>query len=105
GGRRAGALAPSRPPPSGLTLETTETALMASFDEAIERLDALKDLGIELAIDDFGTGYSSLRYLRRMPLNSLKIDKSFVESIGRPGDEPELLRAIVDLGEIFGLTV
>jgi EAL domain-containing protein (putative c-di-GMP-specific phosphodiesterase class I) len=101
----AEALAASQLDPSGLTLEITETALMASFDEAIERLDALKDLGVELAIDDFGTGYSSLRYLRRMPLNSLKIDKSFVESIGQSGDEPELLRAIVDLGEIFGLTV
>src|SRR5205823_10997753 len=80
--------------PEELTLEITETALMESFDAAIAQLDALKELGVQLAIDDFGTGYSSLRYLRRLPLDSLKIDKSFVESIGRSGDEPALLRAI-----------
>ena len=90
---------------SGLTLEITETALMRNVDAAIEQLGALKELDVELAIDDFGTGYSSLRYLRRLPLDSMKIEKSFVAGIGRPDDEPELLRAIVDLAEIFGLTV
>jgi diguanylate cyclase (GGDEF)-like protein len=91
--------------PSGLTLEITETALMGSFEKAIEQLDALKRLGVDLAIDDFGIGYSSLRYLRRLPLDNLKIEKSFVEGIGRSDDEPALLRAIVDLADIFGLEV
>jgi EAL domain-containing protein (putative c-di-GMP-specific phosphodiesterase class I) len=90
---------------SGLTLEITETALMGSFETAIEQLRELKRLGVDLAIDDFGIGYSSLRYLRRLPLHALKIERSFVEGIGRPDDEPELLRAIVDLADIFGLEV
>jgi EAL domain-containing protein (putative c-di-GMP-specific phosphodiesterase class I) len=99
------ALAESQLDATGLTLEITETALMESFDEAIEEVDALKALGIDLAIDDFGTGYSSLRYLRRLPLDVMKIEKSFVDGIGRPGEEPDLLRAIVDLANIFGLRV
>ncbi len=101
----AEALATSQLDAPGLTLEITETALMGSFEAAIEQLDALKRLGVDLAIDDFGIGYSSLRYLRRMPLDALKIEKSFVEGIGRPDDEPALLRAIVDLADIFGLAV
>jgi diguanylate cyclase (GGDEF)-like protein len=90
---------------TGLTLEITETALMESFDNAIEQIDALNDLGVALAIDDFGTGYSSLRYLRRLPLDVMKIEKSFIGGIGGPGEEAELLRAIIDLARIFGLRV
>jgi predicted signal transduction protein with EAL and GGDEF domain len=101
----AEALAATQLDASSLTLEITETALMGSFEAAIEQLDALKDLGVDLAIDDFGIGYSSLRYLRRLPLDNLKIEKSFVDGIGQPSDEPALLRAIVDLADIFGLTV
>jgi diguanylate cyclase (GGDEF)-like protein len=99
------ALAAAQLDASGLTLEITETALMESFETAIQQLDALKRLGVDLAIDDFGIGYSSLRYLRRLPLDNLKIEKSFVDGIGRSDDEPALLRAIVDLADIFGLTV
>jgi EAL domain-containing protein (putative c-di-GMP-specific phosphodiesterase class I) len=99
------ALAESQLEATGLTLEITETSLMESFDDAIEEIDALKALGVDLAIDDFGTGYSSLRYLRRLPLDVMKIEKSFVGGIGRPDEEPALLRAIVDLANIFGLRV
>jgi EAL domain-containing protein (putative c-di-GMP-specific phosphodiesterase class I) len=99
------ALAESQLEATGLTLEITETSLMESFDDAIEEIDALKALGVDLAIDDFGTGYSSLRYLRRLPLDVMKIEKSFVDGIGRPDEEPALLRAIVDLANIFGLRV
>jgi diguanylate cyclase (GGDEF)-like protein len=101
----ADALAESQLDATGLTLEITETALMESFDTAIEQMDALNDLGVDLAIDDFGTGYSSLRYLRRLPLDVMKIEKSFIDGIGSPGEEAELLRAIIDLAGIFGLRV
>jgi diguanylate cyclase (GGDEF)-like protein len=101
----ADALAESQLEAAGLTLEITETALMESFDDALEEIDALKGLGVDLAIDDFGTGYSSLRYLRRLPLDVMKIEKSFVDGIGRPDEEPALLRAIIDLADIFGLRV
>jgi diguanylate cyclase (GGDEF)-like protein len=101
----ADALAESQLDATGLTLEITETALMESFDTAIEQMDALNELGVDLAIDDFGTGYSSLRYLRRLPLDVMKIEKSFIDGIGSPGEEAELLRAIIDLAGIFGLRV
>jgi len=101
----ADALEESQLEATGLTLEITETALMESFDDALEEIDALKALGVDLAIDDFGTGYSSLRYLRRLPLDVMKIEKSFVDGIGHLGEEPALLRAIIDLADIFGLRV
>jgi len=101
----AKALRTSELEPSALTLEITETALMEDLAAASTRLEELKELGVRLAIDDFGSGYSSLRYLRRFPLDFLKIDRSFVSEIGSPGEELELLRAIVDLGSIFGLRV
>ena len=100
----AEALRTSELEPSALTLEITETALMEDLAAASTRLEELKELGVCLAMDDFGSGYSSLRYLRRFPLDFLKIDRSFVSEIGS-GEELELLRAIVDLGSIFGLRV
>jgi diguanylate cyclase (GGDEF)-like protein len=99
------ALSASQLDGDGLRLEITETALMEDFEMALEQLEALKELGVEISIDDFGIGYSSLRYLRRLPLDSLKIEKSFLDGIGRSDEEPALLRAIIDLAEIFGLTV
>jgi len=88
-----------------LTLEITESALMVDVDEVLPRLRALKDLGLRLAIDDFGTGYSSLAYLRRFPVDILKIDKAFVDAAaaGVPGGA-ELVRAIVDLSRSLQLT-
>jgi EAL domain-containing protein (putative c-di-GMP-specific phosphodiesterase class I) len=82
--------------PSALVLEVTETVLIDDAAAALERLDALKRLGVRLAIDDFGTGYSSLTYLQRFPFDVVKIDKSFVDSVG--GDAGfALVKAIVDL--------
>ena len=101
----ADALAASQLEATGLTLEVTETALMETFEHAIAQMDALNELGVDLAIDDFGTGYSSLRYLRRLPLDVMKIEKSFIGGIGGPAEEAELLRAIIDLAGIFGLRV
>lgn len=89
--------------PEGLTLEVTETALMDDLSTAARRLDELKELGIEIAVDDFGTGHSSLRYLQRLPLDNLKIAKPFVDEIENPDPKPPILRAVLDLADVFGL--
>ncbi|MGI9019463.1 MAG: putative bifunctional diguanylate cyclase/phosphodiesterase [Solirubrobacterales bacterium] len=98
------ALAAAQLDSDGLTLEITESSLMEDTEACARRLGQLKELGIELALDDFGTGYSSLTYLRRFPLDNLKIDRSFIAEIAGPGTEPALLRAIIDLTEAFDLT-
>ncbi|MFN7531496.1 MAG: putative bifunctional diguanylate cyclase/phosphodiesterase [Gemmatimonas sp.] len=85
--------------PAQLVLEITESMLMHSTDVSMERLEALKALGVSLAIDDFGTGYSSLSYLQRYPIDILKIDKAFVEVIAQGDEGPVLAQAIVALGE------
>ena len=80
-------------------LEITETVLMHDTEATIARLAALKALGVRLAVDDFGTGYSSLRYLRRFPIDILKMAKPFVDGLAEVDDEEgrALARAIVDL--------
>jgi diguanylate cyclase (GGDEF)-like protein len=85
--------------PAQLVLEITESMLMHNTELSMERLVALKGLGVSLAIDDFGTGYSSLSYLQRYPIDILKIDKAFVEVIDQGGEGPVLAQAIVALGE------
>jgi diguanylate cyclase (GGDEF)-like protein len=99
----AAALADAQLEPAGLALEITETVLMEDVEIASRRLEELKSLGVQIAVDDFGIGYSSLTYLQRFPLDSLKIERAFVDPIGRADEDPALLRAIVDLAEIFGL--
>ena len=90
--------------PATLILEITETVVMQEGDAVIERLHALKDVGIRLAIDDFGTGYSSLRYLSRFRADILKIAKPFIDGLGRQSaEETALSRAIVDLGTVLEL--
>jgi EAL domain-containing protein (putative c-di-GMP-specific phosphodiesterase class I) len=69
------------------------------------RLQELKRLGVRLSVDDFGTGYSSLQYLRRFPLDSLKIAKSFVDGVGGPSQDSAVARAIIELGTSFQLRV
>ncbi len=101
----ADALSTSGLEASTLTLEITETALMEDSETVVGRLEELKELGVALAVDDFGIGHSSLRYLQRFPLDNLKIDKAFVGGIGVERDVPELVRAMVDLAQIFDLTV
>jgi diguanylate cyclase (GGDEF)-like protein len=90
--------------PSHLMLEMTETVLMLDSDVNIQRLAALRELGVRLAIDDFGTGYSSLNYLSRFPIDTLKIAKAFVDPLGERYEEPAILRAMLDLAHIFGLS-
>lgn len=84
--------------PWALTLEITESVLMRRSDATLEKLRALKGLGLNLAIDDFGTGYSSLGYLQQFPIDVLKIDRTFVEAVGRKDRDPVLARAIIALG-------
>jgi diguanylate cyclase (GGDEF)-like protein/PAS domain S-box-containing protein len=92
--------------PASLVLEITETAMMQDADTTIERLAALKALGVRLAIDDFGTGYSSLSYLQRFPVDLLKIDRSFVETLASSdggADDGSLAATIVSLARTLRL--
>ena len=91
--------------PSSLVLEITESGLMQRTTGTIGRLTELRALGIHLAIDDFGTGYSSLSYLERFPVDSLKIDRSFIAELTPAGERPAIARAIVELGRTLGLHV
>jgi EAL domain-containing protein (putative c-di-GMP-specific phosphodiesterase class I) len=89
--------------PARLTIEITETQLMRDPDATARRLAALKALGVSVAVDDFGTGYSSLAYLRRFPIDSLKIDRSFVNTIGNTKESTALIHTLVQLGKSLGL--
>ena len=89
--------------PSRIALEITESAIMAEVEPTIERLRALKDLGVRVAVDDFGTGYSSFSWLRQLPVDVLKIDKEFVDELGRREQGGFLVAAIIDLAHNLGL--
>ncbi len=90
--------------PSGrLVLEVTESAMLGEIGSTIARLEQLKALGVKLAIDDFGTGYSSLSYLRRLPIDILKLDRSFLQGIESESRNFELARAIINLGTTLEL--
>jgi EAL domain-containing protein (putative c-di-GMP-specific phosphodiesterase class I) len=92
-------------PAGRLTLEITESILMADPERAMEVLLQLKELGIRISIDDFGIGYSSLAYLRQLRFDELKIDKSFVMDLTRPGDGEAIVQAVVEMGHKLGLEV
>ena len=86
-----------------LLLEITETALMRDADSTITRLTKLKSLGVQIAIDDFGTGYSSLGYLRQFPVDSLKIDRSFITAMADSPESAVLIHTMVALGRALGI--
>ena len=90
---------------SCLTLEINETAMMQEAESTAETLLQLKALGVHIAMDDFGTGYSSLAYLKRFPIDSLKVDNSFVAGLGRDAEDTAIVRTIVTLAKTLGLQV
>ncbi|MHB8506905.1 MAG: putative bifunctional diguanylate cyclase/phosphodiesterase, partial [Acidimicrobiales bacterium] len=89
--------------PHLLHLEITETVVMHDIDASVAVLHDLRDLGVHLCIDDFGTGYSSLSYLRHLPVDMLKVDRSFVAELGTAGGDPSIVKAVVGLTQALGL--
>ncbi|MCU1715518.1 putative bifunctional diguanylate cyclase/phosphodiesterase [Pseudomonas sp. 5P_3.1_Bac2] len=94
-----------RLPQSSLELEVTETGLMEDINTAAQHLLSLRRSGALIAIDDFGTGYSSLSYLKSLPLDKIKIDKSFVQDLLEDEDDATIVRAIIQLGKSLGMQV
>lgn len=91
--------------PSSLRLEITESSAMENAEHSISLLNRLKQLGVQLSIDDFGTGFSSLSYLQRLPFDTLKIDRSFVYSVGENGENSEILQTIISLAKNLRMKV
>ncbi len=89
---------------TAVCLELTENALMQNVESTIEAMLALRNMGVHLSIDDFGTGYSSLSYLKRFPVEALKIDRSFIDGLGREREDTSIVEAIVTLAHALGLT-
>jgi EAL domain-containing protein (putative c-di-GMP-specific phosphodiesterase class I) len=89
--------------PSQLELEVTESLFLISPEESAATLRTLEDLGFQIALDDFGTGYSSLTYLRLFPVDKLKIDKSFIDTV--PGRETVLVNSLIKLAQELDMTV
>ena len=101
----AAALARHQVPASSLTLEITESTIIADPARTVGTLNRLSDMGVALAIDDFGTGYSSLSYLHRLPVDEIKIDKSFVQRMTADQSDSVIVRSTIDLGHNLGLQV
>jgi EAL domain-containing protein (putative c-di-GMP-specific phosphodiesterase class I) len=91
--------------PRDLELELTETFLMEDSKSTAAVLVALKDMGVQLALDDFGTGYSSLSYLKRFPIDTLKIDQSFVRDLTTDTDDASIVRAVISMGDSLRMLV
>ncbi|MFA5984450.1 MAG: EAL domain-containing protein [Methylococcaceae bacterium] len=91
--------------PQLLKLELTESVFLGEIAECVAIMHGLKGIGVALSMDDFGTGYSSLSYLKQLPLNELKIDQSFVRDLGHDDNDAAIIKAVITLGQVFGLTV
>jgi len=88
-----------------LEIELTESALMEDLDQAARTLELVRELGVRVAMDDFGVGHSSLAYLKRLPIDAIKIDRSFIADVTLRPEDGAIVRAIIDLGRSLGLTV
>jgi EAL domain-containing protein (putative c-di-GMP-specific phosphodiesterase class I) len=100
-----GALERAGLPGSALELELTESCILSDVTESARRMQRLRSMGVQLSIDDFGTGYSSLSYLRKLPVNGLKIDKSFLREVGSSPSSVSMVNTIVSLAKSMGLFV
>jgi len=105
GDRLLAALHEAEVPPSALVLEITEGVVLDDIDNAITRMQTLRDHGIRFYIDDFGTGYSSMAYLKRLPADGLKIDRTFIVDLGSDNDDAAIVDAILAMGRHFNLAV
>ncbi|MBF0266395.1 MAG: EAL domain-containing protein, partial [Gammaproteobacteria bacterium] len=91
--------------PNNIELEITETSIMNENADAVQKMKSLREHGFNIALDDFGTGYSSLAYLKKFPVNKIKIDRSFVLDIVDDHDDNDMVKAIIDIANIFKLQV
>jgi len=91
--------------PARIKIEITESIIIESVEDVIRKMHAIKELGVQFSLDDFGTGYSSLSYLRRLPLDQLKIDRSFVQGITRDASESAIVETIISMGHHLGMDV
>ncbi len=98
-------LADTGVPPHALELELTESVLMANAEQTSAKLQQLREMGVSLAIDDFGTGYSSLAYLKRLPITTLKIDKTFITDLNRDPDDTAITTTVITMAHSLGLAV
>src|SRR5262249_9908614 len=97
------ALAEAGLPPQRLELEVTETTLLDDNETTIDTLHQLRALGVRISLDDFGVGYSSLSYLRKFPFDRIKIDRSFVGTLGESPESVAIVRTIASLGSVLGV--
>lgn len=91
--------------PGQLEIEITESVFIESMEDSVQKLNKLRELGVHLSLDDFGTGYSSLTYLRRLPVETVKIDKSFIDLISADTTHAALIASIIDMAHVLGLSV
>ena len=92
-------------PADRIELEVTESMVMQNAEQTTAALNALREIGVSLAIDDFGTGYSSLVYLKRLPIDTLKIDKEFIGDLTRDPDDEAITATVITMGHSLGLNV
>ncbi|WP_353893117.1 EAL domain-containing protein [Proteinivorax hydrogeniformans] len=88
-----------------ITFEITETAIISNLEEVIERLNSLKELGVKIALDDFGTGYSSMNYLKKLPIDQIKLDRSFIDKVEKSKEDEVIIKSILYLAKKFNYDV